>query len=97
MGSEISGLDDRHAYLKLGNSVARFDFDYLDLPTPTAGFVESAAIGAEVRCGPPFIEHKSFGVLRAEKGTGLEACCGACFGAGRSLDEYIGLKSGIKF
>ena len=33
MGSEISGLDDRHAYLKLGNLVARFDFDYLDLPT----------------------------------------------------------------
>ena len=38
MGSEISGLDDRHAYLKLGNNVARFDFDYLDLPTPTPGF-----------------------------------------------------------
>ena len=39
MGSEISGLDDRHAYLKLGNNVARFDFDYLDLPTPTPGFL----------------------------------------------------------
>jgi type IV secretory pathway TraG/TraD family ATPase VirD4 len=39
MGSEISGLDDRHAYLKLGNDVARFDFDYLDLPTPTTGFI----------------------------------------------------------
>jgi type IV secretory pathway TraG/TraD family ATPase VirD4 len=39
MGSEISGLDDRHAYLKLGNNVARFDFDYLDLPTPTPGFI----------------------------------------------------------
>lgn len=39
MGSEISGLDDRHAYLKLGNDVARFDFDYLDLPTPTSSFI----------------------------------------------------------
>src|SRR6202034_3638341 len=39
MGSEISGLDDRHAYLKLGNNVARFDFDYLDLPTPIPGFL----------------------------------------------------------
>jgi type IV secretory pathway TraG/TraD family ATPase VirD4 len=39
MGSEISGLDDRHAYLKLGNNVARFAFDYLDLPTPTEGFI----------------------------------------------------------
>jgi hypothetical protein len=39
MGAEISGLDDRHAYLKLGNNVARFAFDYLDLPTPTTGFI----------------------------------------------------------
>ena len=39
MGSEITGLDDRHAYLKLGNHVARFAFDYLDLPTPTPSFI----------------------------------------------------------
>jgi type IV secretory pathway TraG/TraD family ATPase VirD4 len=39
MGSEITGLDDRHAYLKLGNNVARFAFDYLDLPTPTTDFI----------------------------------------------------------
>jgi hypothetical protein len=39
MGSEITGLDDRHAYLKLGNHVARFAFDYLDLPTPIPGFI----------------------------------------------------------
>jgi len=39
MGSEISGLDDRHAYLKLGNNVARFAFDYLDLPMPTVDFI----------------------------------------------------------
>jgi hypothetical protein len=39
MGSEITGLDDRHAYLKLGNHVARFAFDYMDLPIRTAAFV----------------------------------------------------------
>jgi type IV secretory pathway TraG/TraD family ATPase VirD4 len=39
MASEITGLDDRRAYLKLGNNVARFNFDYLDLPTRTPGFV----------------------------------------------------------
>jgi hypothetical protein len=39
MGSEISGLDDRHAYLKLGNAVARFAFDYLDLPMKNTDFI----------------------------------------------------------
>jgi hypothetical protein len=39
MGSEIAGLDDQHAYLKLGNNVARFAFDYLDLPTQTIDFI----------------------------------------------------------
>jgi hypothetical protein len=39
MGSEISGLDDRYAYLKLGNAVARFAFDYLDLPMKNADFI----------------------------------------------------------
>jgi len=39
MDSEIAGLEDKHAFLKLGNSVARFSFDYLDLPTPTPAFV----------------------------------------------------------
>lgn len=39
MASEISGLDDRHAYLKLGNNVARFAFDYLDMPVHTRDFI----------------------------------------------------------
>jgi hypothetical protein len=37
--SEITGLDDRHAFLKLGNNVARFDFDYIDLEANTAPFI----------------------------------------------------------
>jgi hypothetical protein len=39
MPSEIAGLDDRHAYLKLGNNVARFVFDFLDSPGETEEFV----------------------------------------------------------
>jgi hypothetical protein len=52
MGSEISGLDDRHAYLKLGNDVARFDFDYLDLPTRTPGFVPRRSADGEMSFDP---------------------------------------------
>ena len=52
MGSEISGLDDRHAYLKLGNLVARFDFDYLDLPTPTPGFLPRQSPDGEMSFDP---------------------------------------------
>jgi hypothetical protein len=39
MDSEISGLDDRHAFLKLGNSVARFHFNYMDVPKAAASFI----------------------------------------------------------
>jgi type IV secretory pathway TraG/TraD family ATPase VirD4 len=52
MGSEISGLDDRHAYLKLGNNVARFDFDYLDLPMTTPGFIARKSADGEMSFDP---------------------------------------------
>jgi len=39
MDSEISGLENRHAFLKLGNNVARFHFEYMDLPQNTPGFM----------------------------------------------------------
>ena len=55
MGSEISGLDDRHAYLKLGNSVARFAFDYMDLPTPTPSFLPRKTAG-RLRFNPDTLE-----------------------------------------
>jgi len=58
MGSEISGLDDRHAYLKLGNNVARFAFDYMDLPTPTPGFLPRKTAGG-LRFNPDTLERVS--------------------------------------
>ena len=56
MGSEITGLDDRHAYLKLGNAVARFAFDYLDLPTPTPGFITRDAADGGLGFDPDTLE-----------------------------------------
>ena len=39
MDSEVSGLENRHAFLKLGNNVARFHFEYMDVAQTTPGFV----------------------------------------------------------
>ncbi|MDQ2843198.1 MAG: type IV secretion system DNA-binding domain-containing protein [Acidobacteriota bacterium] len=59
MGSEITGLDDRHAYLKLGNNVARFAFDYLDLPTPTPGFLPREAADGGLNFDPDTLEPRT--------------------------------------
>jgi Type IV secretion-system coupling protein DNA-binding domain len=39
MDSEISGLPDRHAFLKHGNHVARFSFAYSDIPATQSAFL----------------------------------------------------------
>ena len=39
LDSEISGLPDRHAFLKLGNHVSRFAFDYWNIPVTQPAFV----------------------------------------------------------
>jgi len=39
LDSEISGLADKHAFLKLGNHVARFSFAYTDIPAMHPAFV----------------------------------------------------------
>ncbi len=39
LDSEISGLPDRHAFLKLGNFVAHFSFAYYDIPATQPAFV----------------------------------------------------------
>jgi hypothetical protein len=38
--SEISGLDQLHAFLQYGNRVTRFSFPYIDLPKAHPGFIE---------------------------------------------------------
>jgi type IV secretory pathway TraG/TraD family ATPase VirD4 len=40
LDSEISGLPDRHAFLKHGNHVARFSFAYSDIPATQPAFIE---------------------------------------------------------
>ena len=39
LDSEISGLPDRHAFLKLGNHVAHFSFAYYDIPATQPAFI----------------------------------------------------------
>lgn len=39
LDSEVSGLEERRAFLKLGNTVARFAFEYLHLPVIATDFV----------------------------------------------------------
>jgi len=39
LDSEISGLADRHAFLKLGNHVARFSFAFSDIPATEPAFI----------------------------------------------------------
>ncbi len=52
MDSEISGLDNRHAFLKLGNNVARFHFDYMDVPQCSPGFVPRNSADDELSFDP---------------------------------------------
>jgi type IV secretory pathway TraG/TraD family ATPase VirD4 len=58
MGSEITGLDDRHAYMKLGNRVARFAFDYMDLPKSTAKFIPRVSPNDELSFDPDTLESR---------------------------------------
>ena len=39
LDSEVAGLPDRHAFLKLGNHVARFAFEYWNIPATQPAFV----------------------------------------------------------
>ena len=56
MGSEISGLSDRHAYLKLGNYVARFSFNYLDLPKAAPGYKPRVTVDGGMAFNPDTLE-----------------------------------------
>ena len=52
MDSEISGLENRHAFLKLGNNVARFHFEYMDVPQTTPAFLPRKVEGDELPFDP---------------------------------------------
>jgi type IV secretory pathway TraG/TraD family ATPase VirD4 len=52
MDSEISGLENRHAFLKLGNNVARFHFEYMDVPQTTPAFLPRKVEGDELAFDP---------------------------------------------
>ena len=58
MDSEISGLEDKHAFLKLGNNVARFNFDYLDIPKTTLAFVPRQVEDDELEFEPKTLKPK---------------------------------------
>jgi type IV secretory pathway TraG/TraD family ATPase VirD4 len=59
MDSEISGLENRHAFLKLGNNVARFHFEYMDLPLTTPGFIPRRGDEDELPFDPKTLEPKN--------------------------------------
>jgi type IV secretory pathway TraG/TraD family ATPase VirD4 len=59
LDSEISGLENRHAFLKLGNNVARFHFEYMDVPQTTPGFVPRRVEDDELPFDPKTLAPKS--------------------------------------
>lgn len=58
MDSEISGLADKHAFLKLGNNVARFAFAYCDMPAIAEDFTARAVSGDELSFDPLTLKPK---------------------------------------
>jgi len=58
MDSEIQGLDDKHAFLKLHNHVVRFAFDYLDVPKRNEPFVPRQVEDDELPFDPHTLKPK---------------------------------------
>lgn len=58
MDSEISGLADKHAFLKLGNNVARFAFTYCDMPPIAEDFKARAISDDELSFDPMTLKPK---------------------------------------
>lgn len=65
-------LEDRHAFLKLGNHVARFDFDYLDLPKRTPAFVARKLANDELSFDPKKLRPAA-PIVNLESGVSQEA------------------------
>jgi type IV secretory pathway TraG/TraD family ATPase VirD4 len=64
MDSEISGLENRHAFLKIGNNVARFSFEYMDVPQTTPGFVPRKVEDDELPFDPKTLRPRNSAAVR---------------------------------
>jgi len=58
MDSEIAGLEDKHAFLKLGNHVARFNFDYIEIAKTIPAFVPRRFEDDELEFDPKTLKSK---------------------------------------
>lgn len=58
MDSEISGLEDKHAFLKIENSVARFQFEYLHVPATSPDFIPRKVQEDELTFDPKTLRSK---------------------------------------
>lgn len=77
LDSEISGLPDKHAFLKLGNHVARFSFAYSDIPATQDAFVPRSLEDDDLSFDPKTLAKKppkfaEVSVVEAEDGQGDE-------------------------
>lgn len=67
MESQITGLDDLHAYLKHGNNVARFSFPYQKLPKRSPGFLSRGGAEGELSFDPDTLEPRRPGDSKSAK------------------------------
>jgi type IV secretory pathway TraG/TraD family ATPase VirD4 len=72
MDSEISGLDPMHAFLKLGNHVARFSFSYCDLPKTQPAFEPRLLEDDELHFDPATLQARTPGAVEQEPETATD-------------------------
>ncbi len=72
MDSEISGLDPMHAFLKLGNCVARFSFSYCDLPKTQPAFEPRTLEDDELRFDPATLQARKPEAVEQEPETATD-------------------------
>ena len=73
LDSEISGLADRHAFLKLGNHVARFSFAYSDIPATEPAFLPRTLEDDDLDFDPKTLHKKAAkAFVPVEASTGTE-------------------------
>jgi Type IV secretion-system coupling protein DNA-binding domain len=83
MDSEISGLEDKHAFLKLGNHVARFSFLYSDLSRTQKAFVPRPLEDDELAFDPKTLKAKRADVVKATEEAGADP-----------LEDEVAMQSG---